>query len=162
VTLTEVAKVKASFIEPMLLLRKSELPEGAARLYEIKLDGYRAVAFETGGKLHLRSRNDNGFNARYPEIAKALAKMPDETVIDGEIVALDEDGKPSFNVLQNFGSSKGPLLYYVFDVMVLAGKDVMGETLDARRELLETKVLSKLGEPIRFSPELKASLPDLL
>ena len=59
-------------------------------LYEIKLGGYRAVAFKSGGKVHLRSRNDNDFGARYPAIAKALQAMPDESVIDGEIVALAE------------------------------------------------------------------------
>ena len=131
-------------------------------MYEIKFDGYRALAFKSGGKVHLRSRNDNDFAERYPAIAKALAKMPDETVLDGEIVALDEAGKPSFNALQNYGSSKPPLLYYVFDVMMLAGKDVTGEPLSKRRELLEKKVLPKLAEPIRYSPALEASLADLV
>jgi ATP-dependent DNA ligase len=60
------------------------------------------------------------------------------------------------------GSSKAPLIFYVFDVMILAGKDVTDETLDARRVLLEKKVLPKLAEPIRYSPELKASLQDLI
>jgi bifunctional non-homologous end joining protein LigD len=88
--------------------------------------------------------------------------MPDETVIDGEIVALDEDGRPSFNLLQNYGSSKTPLIYYAFDVMVLAEENVMGESLETRRRLLEDRVLSKLDEPIRFSPELEANLPALI
>ena len=82
-------KVKARFVDPMLLLKTEKLPEGADVLYEIKLDGYRAIAFKTGGKVHLRSRNDNDFASRYPSIAKALKAMPDETVIDGEVVALD-------------------------------------------------------------------------
>jgi bifunctional non-homologous end joining protein LigD len=81
--------------------------------------------------------------------------MPDESVIDGEIVALDDDGRPSFNLLQNYGSSKTPLIYYTFDLMVLASEDVMGESLEARRSLLEDRVLSQLDEPIRFSPELE-------
>ena len=58
-----------------------------------------------------------------------------------EVVALDETGKPSFNALQNYGSSQAPLHFYVFDLMILKGKDVMGETLETRRGLLETKVL---------------------
>jgi len=62
--------------------------------------------------VQLRSRNDNDFTQRYPAIAKALAALPDETVIDGEVVALDESGRPSFNILQNYGSSKAPILYY--------------------------------------------------
>jgi DNA ligase D-like protein (predicted ligase) len=146
----------------MLLLRGETLPDDGSRwLYEVKFDGFRAVAFKTGGKIHLRSRNDKDFGAKYPAIVKALAAMPNETVIDGEIVALDESGRPSFNVLQNYGSSGAPLLYYVFDVMVLAGKDVMAEPLTRRRVLLQ-KVLAKLAEPIRESPALEASLSDLL
>jgi ATP-dependent DNA ligase len=152
----------ARFIDPMLLLRTEKLPEGPTWLHEIKLDGYRALAIKTGGKVQLRSRNDNDFSAVYPAITKALASMPDETVIDGEVVALDPEGRPSFNLLQNFGSSKTPLIFYAFDVLVLAGKDVMGETLETRRGLLEDKVLSKLDEPIRYSPELQADLKTLI
>src|SRR5258705_8697426 len=121
----------------MLLLRTDRLPEGATWQFEIKLDGYRAIAFKSGGRVQLRSRNDKDFNGKYPSIVKALAALPDETVIDGEVVALDAEGRPSFNALQNYGSGNAPLLYYVFDVMVLAGKDVMGEPLSARRALLD-------------------------
>jgi ATP-dependent DNA ligase len=91
-----------------------------------------------------------------------LASLPDDTAVDGEIVALDEAGKPSFNALQNYGSSKPDLIYYIFDVMVLAGKDVTTEPLAMRRDLLEKKVLPKLAEPIRYSPSLDASLADLV
>jgi bifunctional non-homologous end joining protein LigD len=155
-------KTKAKFIEPMLLLRTDKLPEGAEWRYEVKFDGYRALAIKTAGKVQLRSRNDNDFSERYPGITKALAQMPDETVIDGEVVALDEKGKPSFNTLQNLGSAGAPLHFYVFDVLILAGRDVMREALTKRRELLETRVLPKLSEPIRFSPQLEASLKDLI
>ena len=64
---------KAKFIEPMLLLRTEKLPEGPEWQTELKLDGYRALAFKTGGRVHLRSRNDNDFNTRYPGLVKALA-----------------------------------------------------------------------------------------
>ena len=83
-------------------------------------------------------------------------------MIDGEVVAFDESGRPSFNLLQNYSSSKAPIIYYVFDLMMLAGKDVMGETLARRRELLEREVLPKLAEPIRCAPVLEASLADLI
>ena len=92
-----------------------------------EFDGYRAIAFKTSGKIHLRSRNDNDFSVRYADVMKGLANLPDETVIDGEVIALDDDGRPSFNILQNYGSSKAPVLYFVFHVMVLAGRDVMRE-----------------------------------
>jgi bifunctional non-homologous end joining protein LigD len=156
-------KTKARFIDPMLLLRTDALPHDSSRWeYQLKWDGYRAIAFKTGGKLYLRSRNDNDFSIRYPSVVTGLAKLPDETVIDGEVIALDEEGKPSFNVLQNHGSTGVPLLYFVFDVMVLAGRDVMGETLEARRALLEKKVLPKLKEPVRYAGLLDASLSDLI
>ena len=86
-------KTRVRFVEPMLLLRTEKLPQGVDWLYELKLDGYRALAIKTGGKVHLRSRNDKDFTTRYPAIVKALAAMPDETVIDGEVVALDGDAE---------------------------------------------------------------------
>ena len=155
-------RARAVFVEPMLLLRTEKLPEGKDWLYELKFDGYRALAIKSGGRVQLRSRNDNDFNVRYPGIVAALAGLPDDTVIDGEVVALDSDGKPSFNLLQNYGSAGGPLHFFVFDVLVLNGKDVMDELLEKRRELLEKRVLPKLPEPVRYSPELEASLTDLI
>ena len=79
----------ARFIQPMLLLRTDSLPDSEQWLYELKLDGYRAIAFKRDGVVHLRSRNDNDFSARYPGVVKGLAKMPNDTVIDGEVMAFD-------------------------------------------------------------------------
>jgi DNA ligase D-like protein (predicted ligase) len=146
----------------MLLLRTDSLPDSEQWLYELKLDGYRAIAFKRDGVVHLRSRNDNDFSGRYPGVIKGLAKMPDNTVIDGEVIAFDDDGRPSFNALQNYGSAPAPVIYYVFDVMVLAGRDVMREPLEKRRELLEQKVLPKLSEPVRYTSSLDAALPVLV
>jgi ATP-dependent DNA ligase len=146
----------------MLLLRTDRLPDDPGRWsYDIEWDGFRAVAVKTGGRIHLRSRNDKDFNQKYPAIVSALAGIPDETVIDGEIIALDQSGRPSFNALQNLGSSTAPLFYYAFDVMVLAGVDLMGEPLTARRQSLH-KILATLGDPIRESAGLEATLPTLL
>jgi DNA ligase D-like protein (predicted ligase) len=157
------AKVSGRFIEPMLLLRTDALPDdGNLWEYQLKFDGYRAIAFKASGKIHLRSRNDKDFSTRYPDIVRGLSKLPDETVIDGEVIALDENGRPSFGILQNYGSSNAPVLYFLFDVMVLAGRDVMGEPLEARRELLEKKVLPKLGEPVRYAAPLDANLRVLI
>ena len=143
-------------------MRTERLPEGDDWLYELKLDGYRAFAIKSGGRIHLRSRNDNDFNGRYPSIVKALAAVPDETVIDGEIVATDESGKPSFNALQNYGSAGASLHFYIFDLLILEGRDLMGEPLAKRREMLEQRILPALDEPIRYSPVLHASLADLI
>ena len=154
--------VRARFIEPMLLQPVGRLSEGEQWLYELKLDGYRAIAFKAAGRVHLRSRNDKDFTARYTAIAAALSGLPDETVIDGEVVAMDETGKPSFNLLQNFGSSQASLIYYVFDVLILSGREVMSEPLSVRRELLQREILPKLADPIRESATVDASLPDLI
>ena len=152
---------RAGFIEPMLLLRTEKMPEGPDWLYELKFDGYRALAVKTSRKVGLRSRNDKDFTTRYPAIVKALAAMPDETVIDGEVVALDGDGKPSFNMLQNYASDAN-LHYFLFDVLILKGRDVMGEPLTKRRELLEEHVFPEMVEPIRYSPVLDGNLRDLI
>jgi len=85
------------FIEPMACLAVASLPDGPGWEYELKLDGYRAVAFKTRDRVHLMSRNGKDFAQRYPALVRALEPLPDETVIDGEIVALDESGRPSFS-----------------------------------------------------------------
>ena len=113
-------------------------------------------------KVQLRSRNGKDFASRYSAIAKTLRNMPDETVIDGEVVALDTSGRPFFNTLQNYGSRDVPIFYYAFDLLMLSGWDLQPEPLHLRRELLRTEVLSKLGEPIRYSPELDGALSDLV
>jgi len=157
------ARVKARFIKPMLLLSTDHLPDDRSKWeYQLKLDGYRAIAFKTGNTLHLRSRNDNDFSRRYPAVLRGLAKLPDETVIDGEIVALDEDGRPSFNALQNSIGSETSVVFYVFDLIVLSGRDMSAEPLTARRELLERKVLPTLADPVRYAGILEASLRDLI
>jgi len=157
------ARVKARFIKPMLLLSTDRLPDDRSKWeYQLKLDGYRAIAFKTGNTLHLRSRNDNDFSRRYPAVLRGLAKLPDETVIDGEIVALDEDGRPSFNALQNSIGSETSVVFYVFDLIVLSGRDVSAEPLTARRALLERKVLPTLADPVRYAGILEASLRDLI
>lgn len=150
------------FIEPMLLLKAEKLPEGERWIYQLKVDGYRAIALKSGGRLYLRSRNNKDFSERYPAVMKGLAKLPDDTVIDGEVVAFDEQGRPSFNALQHAASSATPVLYYVFDALVLGGKDVTREPLSNRLQLLEKTVLPKLAEPVRYLSALDAPLPVLI
>ncbi len=152
----------AQFVAPMLLLPTGRLPEGANWLYELKLEGYRAIAVKSSGQVRLWSRNEKDLSRSYPSIVNALAALPDETVIDGEIVALDQDGKPSFSALQNYGSAQTPLLYYIFDVLMLSGRDVQTESLAARRKILACKILPTLHDPIRPTPELEGSLDELI
>ena len=146
----------------MLLLRTARLPEGPEWLYELKLDGYRALAIKAGDQVQLRSRNNKDFTLRYPAVTKALAALPNETVIDGELAVLDEAGRPSFNLLQNHNATGPTVYYFVFDLIVFAGEDMTGEPLDRRRELLLRRVLPELAEPIRHSPTLEANLSDLV
>ena len=103
--LRSLPKTKAAFIEPMECLSVSNLPEGSQWVWEIKLDGYRAVAVKSGDAVTLYSRNRKILNKRFPYIVQPLRELPDGTVVDGEIVALDDDGRPVFNLLQNFLSS---------------------------------------------------------
>jgi bifunctional non-homologous end joining protein LigD len=156
-------RTKAGFIEPMLLLRTDHLPDDPVHWsYQVKFDGYRAVAFKSGGTVHLRSRNNNDFRFRYPAVVHGLTKLPNETVIDGELIALDGDGRPSFNMLQNYGSESTPLLYLVFDIMCFKGRDVTADTLDSRRELLERRIVPQLAEPVRCADTLDARLSELI
>jgi ATP-dependent DNA ligase len=84
--------------------------------------------------------------------------MPDDTVLDGEVVALDENGRPSFNILQHGGAGRAPLHFFIFDLLVLEARDVMNEPLVTRRELIEKHVLPKLADPIRIHPSWKRAL----
>src|SRR5262249_40674369 len=93
---------------------------------------------------------------------KALAPMPEDTVIDGEVVALDPDGRPSFSMLQNYGSAGTPLHFFIFYVLILNGKDVMIEPLTKRRGLIEENVLPKVADPIQYSPILAGTLKRLV
>ena len=117
-----------SFIEPMKALPVEELPEGDW-LYEIKFDGYRALAFKDGKDVRLVSRNNKAFD--YPQLLDALKKLPtDRVILDGEIVALDEKGRSSFQLL-NY--SKVPeVSRYVFDLLFLEERPPQA-TLSARR-----------------------------
>src|SRR6266403_250725 len=120
----------------MQALPAEKLPEGDW-VYEVKLDGYRALAFKDGKEVRLVSRNQKAFN--YPQLLDSLKLLPTEHIIlDGEIVALDEKGRSSFQLLQVFKSSEQrvPLVYYAFDLLFLEGKDLRKEPLSARREML--------------------------
>jgi DNA ligase D-like protein (predicted ligase) len=127
---------KAGFIETMDCLPVAKLPEGSGWTYEIKLDGYRLETVKTGGKVTVYSRRHNVLNKKFGYIAEALAKLPDETVIDGELVAMDADGRSDFNMLQNFRSAESRIHYYAFDILTHKGKDLTGVPLSKRRELL--------------------------
>jgi len=153
--------IGAFFIELMLCLAVEKLPEGAVWQYEVKFDGYRAIAVRTKAGLELWSRNKRDFSRRFQNVARALEALPVETVIDGEIVAVNGDGQPSFSSLQNFGDGDAAILFYAFDVPVLEGLDLRSKPLATRREMLR-ELISKLPDTIRFSETFDASAAELM
>jgi bifunctional non-homologous end joining protein LigD len=152
---------RASFVEPMQALPAEKLPEGDW-IYEVKLDGYRALAFKNGKEVRLVSRNQKALNS--PQLLDALKSLlAEQMILDGEIVALDEKGRSSFQLLQVFKSSEQrvPLVYYAFDLLSLDGKDLRKKPLSVRRKLLG-EVLKKAPANIRLSEGLQGSKEDLL
>jgi DNA ligase D-like protein (predicted ligase) len=124
----------------MECLPVEKIPEGDIWTYELKLDGYRLVAVKTAGRVILYSRRGTDLSKRFEYVTAGLATLPDETVIDGELVALDEQGKPNFNLLQNFRSSESHIMLYSFDVLTRLGEDLSKRPLAKRREILASTV----------------------
>src|ERR1700746_1877117 len=102
-SLLSLPKRKAEFIEPMECAPVTKLLDGPQWVYEIKLDGYRAIAVKSG-RVNLFSRRHKSFNSQYPYLVEALGELPEGTVVDGEVVALDDSGRPNFNMLAQFRS----------------------------------------------------------
>jgi ATP-dependent DNA ligase len=124
----------ATLVEPMECLSVSKLPEGSQWLWEIKLDRYTAIAVKSDDRVNLYSRTRKSFNRQFSYIVDALADMPSGTVVDGELVAIDESGRPSFNLLQNFRSAASRIQYHIFDLLCLKGRDLTRLPLVERRE----------------------------
>src|SRR5438105_64635 len=101
----------------MLAKAVPELPAASNWQYEIKWAGYRALAIKDKGEARLLSRRNNALNAKFPVIADAVNRLDDGLILDGEIVALDSRGRPSFDVLQHHKEHAEAIVYYVFDVL---------------------------------------------
>jgi ATP-dependent DNA ligase len=110
---------KLHFIESMECLPVAKLPEGPEWSYEIKLDGYRLEAIKEAKETRLYSRRGNLLTGKFPYLAAALSKLPNGTILDGEVVALDAQRRSDFNLLQNFRSTETHIHYYAFDILVL-------------------------------------------
>ena len=138
----------------MMAQLADKLPAGDEWLYEVKLDGIRAIAVKVGGSVRLYSRRPREITADHPAIVEALHKLRiDQLVLDGEIVALAPEGRSSFQLLQNFRSKATPTFYVLFDVVNVSGINVASHPLESRRKLLE-KILPKNKGPLRLSPLL--------
>ena len=155
---------KPQFIEPMKARLVDEPPKHGDWLYELKFDGIRAMAIKNDRKVSLVSRNGNKLDGRFPEIVEAVKNLPvREYVIDGEVVALDEDGRSSFQLLQGLEMEgrKAPLRFYVFELLQLDGKSLLGLPLEQRKQVL-AKICENVGDPIRYSGEISGDVKSLL
>jgi bifunctional non-homologous end joining protein LigD len=142
---------RPSSYQAMLATLADEVPKGSDWLFEVKWDGYRALAYVRGGEATLVSRNGNDLTQRFQSVAKAIAqtlKTPD-CVLDGEVCALDEQGRPSFSAMQQ-GKPGTPIVYEVFDVLELEGKPLVDLPLVERRERLRS-LLDTRNKTVRLS-----------
>jgi len=134
---------------PMLATLAEDVPHGDDWLHEVKWDGYRAIVTLAGGEVELTSRNGNSLTERFQSVAKAVeqaVKTPD-CVLDGEVCALDEQGRASFSAMQR---GSGPLVLYVFDVLEVEGEPLVDLPLTERRERLDA-LLDKRNRTVRLS-----------
>jgi bifunctional non-homologous end joining protein LigD len=147
----EHANVVQGTYKPMLATLDTNIPHGDDWAYEVKFDGFRALAYIRGGDCKLVSRNDNDLTGRFPEVAKAIVKAvkSPNAVIDGEITRLDPTGKSSFSELQQ---GDGPLVFYAFDLLELDGEPRIDEELHERKSALRN-VLDGRVKTVAYSEE---------
>jgi bifunctional non-homologous end joining protein LigD len=155
-------KARVGFMEPMLARSVSELPtDNREWLYEIKLDGYRCLIGKSSNKVTLWSRRGNTFTEQFPLIAQACNALEPDTLIDGEIVAIDDNGRVSFNLLQHHRSKAQAIQFFAFDLLIYKGRSLSGVALETRRELLG-EALRAVGDPIRLSEAFETTPADLI
>jgi bifunctional non-homologous end joining protein LigD len=134
---------------PMLATLAAELPRGDGWSFEVKFDGFRALAYLRDGECELVSRNDKPLTSRFPGVAKAVprALKTPNAVLDGEVCALDANGRPSFSAMQQ---NSGPLVYYVFDLLEADGEPLVDLTLEVRQSRL-AELIDRRSRTIRLS-----------
>jgi bifunctional non-homologous end joining protein LigD len=144
----------------MLAVSAATLPTGAEWSYEVKWDGYRAQGVKNGTAVSLASRNLKNITRQFPEVAQAVSRLRAKSaVIDGEVVALDADGRPSFQALHHSTTTGLTVVFYAFDLLHLNGKDLTRVPLDDRRAALRQIVVATadpallLSEPLPGTPE---------
>ena len=143
-------------MKPMLASLTDEAFDNPEWIYEVKWDGYRALAYLYKGKADLRSRNNNDFNKKFYPVHAALKEWPIRAVIDGEIVVVNEKGLSEFGTLQNWtNESDGELVFYVFDILWLDGIELIEMPLTKRREILAK--LTPFNSLIRLSESFDTS-----
>ena len=153
---------KVRFIEPMYARLVQSLPQGPEWLYEVKFDGYRCLAGRDAKGVTLWSRRENLFTSQFAHIATACEQLPPDTLIDGEIVAIDDNGRVSFNLLQHHRSKAQAIVFYTFDVLIYRGRSVLDVPLYFRRELLHKILEDSKANPIGLSENIEAAPKDLI
>jgi bifunctional non-homologous end joining protein LigD len=152
------------FVEPMKCRLLEKLPQGEGWLYEIKFDGFRGLAMKNGAEAQLLSRNNRDLGGKFPGVVRALRKLPcEQLILDGEVVALDAQGRSSFQMLQRAGDpghQNSGLVFYAFDVLHVNGKDTTSLPLTKRKALLKTLVGGK-SECILVSDALRGDVDEL-
>src|SRR5260370_28223359 len=141
-------KTFPDFVPPMMAESAKAPFDAPDWIFEFNLDGYRALTvFDSAGKPPLWSRNGLALEAKFPAIAAAVSKLKlHSTILDGEVVAVDENGIPRFQLLQRFQKQPtAPTLYYVFDVLWYNGDDLTGHSILERRKVLERVLKPRAG-----------------
>jgi len=161
-TFSALPTANVRFIEPIYARLVQSLPHDQECLYEVKFDGYRCLAGRASSGITLWSRRENLFTAQFPHIAHACERLPSDTLIDGEIVALDSSGRVSFNLLQHHRSKAHALVFYAFDVLTYRGRSVLDVPLYFRREVLHRIFEDTKAAPIGLSENIEAAPTDLV
>jgi bifunctional non-homologous end joining protein LigD len=163
--LAKLPSAKPRFVEPMKAKLVEKPPATGEWIYELKFDGIRLIAIKGSEKVSLLSRNQNDLSARFHEIVHAVNNLPaDECVLDGEVVALDGEGRSSFQLLQarEMEGRTSPIYFYAFDLLQLDGKSLVSLPLEARKDVLE-KLCAGAGDPrIRYSGAIGGAANQLL
>jgi bifunctional non-homologous end joining protein LigD len=155
-------KPRLKFVEPMKASVAAPPPNDGQWLYEVKFDGFRVLAIKDEKKVELWSRNEKPLNKRFPEVAKAVSRLSvKRCVLDGEVCALNAEGKSSFQLLQNAGEACPQVVYYVFDILWEEGRDLRELPLLERKSKLEA-ILLKAVDPIRPSPFFSENPKEIL
>ena len=145
------------FTPPMECLPVANLPETSDWVYELKLDGFRGQAIRDRDGVHLLSRNGKDFAKKFPQVFAALnSALPMGTAVDGELVAFDEEGRPSFNAIEN-ASADTNIVFFAFDLLVYRWRDVKHQPLSERQTLLESVIVP--SERVQLSQHFPGPLP---
>jgi len=145
----QAAKSKIPFTPPMECLPVVKIPGGDVWVYELKLDGYRTQAIRDGDGVRLLSRRGKDLTKKYPRVAQELLNaIQVDTVVDGELVAFDDEGRLSFNALQ-YAASGANVVFFAFDILVIQGNDVKQLRLSDRKDLLKSALT--ISERIQIS-----------